>query len=570
MNLEHLSPDGIRELTNKQLKLVAANAVDLLESDRRENQLVYYEPVSPEAAKMHSSTARKIGIFGGNGSSKTTSFLAELSSMMTGTIPESLRGDAKFCSKFRGPINTRIVLESLTTTMHPIILPMLQYWKWTGISSPGGPKGHWGFIPRRNLIGGTWEKSWSEKLRIMRIKCFDPDSPAKYLGESTCQILSVDNDESDFASGDYHIIAHDEPPTLGIWRENEARTMRVAGRMALMMTWPDNPAIAVDWIYDEIYEKGREGSQEKDPNVECFNLYTTDNPYLDQEAVRIQANAWDESTRAVRIYGRPLRFSNLIHQDFTDTQKWWCFACGKDTLADKGNCGLCGGSRICHYNHVTNDPPSGVWPTIYLLDPHPRKPHMMMWVQVDPQDDCHQVAEAEVKGGPLEVREVVDKVERELHLRVVRRVMDPNMGKSPSSSVRGITWRDDFDAAGVTCDTIDHVDNFETGITRINDMLKPDKDTLKPRIVIHESCRNTIMHFKRYQWEDWSKRVDKDMKQKPKLKYDDYPALWRYLMNLDRGATPSFRMMSVGAPIIRRMMDRPNSRMAQDAILARM
>ena len=38
------------------------------------------------------------------------------------------------------------------------------------------------------------------------------------------------------------------------WRENEARVMRVDGRMMLAMTWPDDPSINVDWLYNEVYE----------------------------------------------------------------------------------------------------------------------------------------------------------------------------------------------------------------------------------------------------------------------------------------------------------------------------
>jgi hypothetical protein len=160
-------------------------------------------------------------------SSKTEACLAEMVMCMTGQIPISLQDEIKPKDKLRGPINCRIVCESLTTVLHPIILPKLQWWKWTGVDQPGGEKGHWGWIPRDCLIGGDWSKSWSEKYRMLRVLYRDPLQQNRVIGESTLQCMSRDQDASDFASGDYHMILHDEPPTHAIWRENQARTMRV-------------------------------------------------------------------------------------------------------------------------------------------------------------------------------------------------------------------------------------------------------------------------------------------------------------------------------------------------------
>lgn len=543
--ITELTENQICNMSRRRFTETASQILTLIENDRQENQLLYYKPVSETAAQAHESCARRIFLAGGNGSSKTDTCLAELSMLSTGVFPDDLKDNDALRSKFRGPVACRVVVESLTTTLHPTILPKLQYWKWSGVDSPGGLKGHWGWIPREHLLGGDWTKAWSEKLRTLRVLCRDPDT-GKYLGESSWQFLSVDNDPSDFASGDFHHILHDEPPTLAIWRENEARTMRVNGRMMLAMTWPDDPSIAVDWIYDELYDPGLKDN----PDVETFTLYTTDNPNLDQEAVRAQEERWDDATKSVRIYGRPLRFSNLIHPNFTDVPRWWCFSCGKVTLGVEGQCGMCE-SRVCaSFCHVTDMDPQ-VWPTVYLLDPHPRKPHMMIWVQVSPSDDLFEVAEAEVEGGPVDVREMCDRVERDLGLHITRRLIDPNMGASPASAHhRDVNWRDEFDMVGINCDL---ADDGEAGRARVNEYLKPDKDTMAPRISIRETCKNTIRQFKRYQWDDYSKRSDRDLKQKPKERHDDYPTLWKYLLNSE----PTFRMLRQGAPIIRRMAGRP-------------
>lgn len=540
------NPDELHDLSNEDFLKLCRQVNQLQDLDKKENQLYYYEPVSKESAGIHRSNTRTCATFGGNGSSKTETNLVEIIICATGIIPASLKGIFDE-SKIRGPINCRVVCESLTTVLHPIILPKLQWWRWTGVDEPGGERGHWGWIPRTNLIQGKWEKSWSEKLRMLRLIYRDPVNPAK-TSESTIQFMSVDQDPTDFASGDFHIVLHDEPPSYAIWRENQARTMRVRGRMLLAMTWPDDPSIPVDWIFDEIYDKGAPGPN-KDPTVEWINLYTTDNKHLDQDAVREQMGAWTDEVTRVRILGGAIRFSNRIHPNFTDTPLYWCHKCGKTTLPLDDKCGTCANTEIMEFIHIVEDEPDNRYPTIFALDPHPRKPHMMIWVQIDPSDDLLQVAEAEVEGDPVEVKLMADEVESQLNLQVTKRLIDPNMGASPSGAKRGVTWQNEFDSAGLYCSL---ADDSDVGRSRINEYLKPDKARGMPRIRMRTTCPNTIHQFKRYVWDDFRMKLEKELKQTAKMKYDDYPTMWKYIMNSD----PTFNFLSGDAPTLRRLRGR--------------
>jgi hypothetical protein len=408
-DLFSLDPKRIRGLGDAEFRGVLSQLIQMQQHDRQENQLLYYKPVSAEAEKIHLTGAKTVAVGGGNGSSKTETCLVEMAMLCTGIVPLSLQGQIKPEEKLRGPVHCRVVCESLTTVLHPIILPKLKWWQWTGIDKPGGERGHWGWIPQHHLVKGSWDKSWSEKLRVLRIVYRNPET-GEPAGESTIQFCSHDQDPSDFASGDFDMVLHDEPPNLAIWRENEARTMRVNGRMFLAMTWPDDPSIPVDWIFDEVYEPAM-GSG-KNPNIDWINLYTTDNPHLDQEAIAVQSEKWSEETRQVRIYGRPIRFSNRVHPLFTDQTQWWCFACGKAVLPIEGACS-CSSRNIVAFNHVEGFAPER-WPAAFLLDPHPRKPHMFMWVHCSPQDDLWQIAEGEIDGDPSDVKVHVDEVERRL------------------------------------------------------------------------------------------------------------------------------------------------------------
>ena len=534
-------PENLAALSDDDFKARFGELLTLAQQERQSNQLLDYRPVSNVMMAVHESCARVLGIGGGNGSGKSEGALLEGVMAATGVFPDALKHLAK--QKWRGPVAVRVILESLTTTLYPVILPKLQHFKWSGVDQPGGERGHWGWIPKWCLIEGSWEKSWTDKLRTLRVLCRDPEDLERIVGESTITFMSKDQDPSDFASGDFHIIIHDEPPTLAIWRESEARTMRVAGRLIVAMTWPDDPAIPVDWIFDEIYEPGTA----KQRGIEWFNIYTTDNRNLDQKAVAAQAGAWSTETRNVRLYGQPIRFSNRVHPVFTDITQHWCFTCGKTCIAqqnplahateDRLRCESCGSIQVAEFNHVREFAATDRWPTVFVLDPHPRKPHMWLYAMIDPSDDIWVIADDALTGDPTEVRKRSLDMERNLGLNVVHRVVDPNMAMSPSSAKRGVNWRDEFDAAGLVCTL---ADDSHVGRERLNQYIKPDAGRWQPRIHVHPRCKDTIHQLKRHVWQDRKLGSERALLQIPKDKDDDYPAMLKYLMN----ESPTFAWLS--------------------------
>lgn len=536
-----LDASTIAGMSDAEMAEMARNLLEIQEEDRKQNQLLFYRPASERAALIHKSTARIVGAGGGNGSSKTETVLAEICALATGVLPKSVEADLR--PKFRGPVSVRIVVESLTTVLEQVFFPKLQWWKWTGVGEPGSEKGHWGWIPKMCLIDGNWDKSWKDKTRTLRVLCRDPDDQDKVLGESTFQFNSHDQDPSDFASGDFHHVMLDEPPKLAIWRENEARTMRVKGRLYLAMTWPDDPSIPVDWIHDEVYDKGSPGPN-KVKDIDWFELWTVDNTNLDQESVKTQMGAWSVETKNVRIYGRPIRFSNRIHPLFTDAPMFWSFPAGRVIVPEDGKCPETGSTDIVKFCHVEDIQPSHAWPTVFLLDPHPRKPHMGLYAQVNPNDDIQIIDEVELDADPADFRAHLFQLEEAYSLRIADRLIDPNMGRSPASAIRGVTWQDEFQNVGLNFAL---ADDSDVGRGRLNEYLRPDSRTLRPRIVISSRCTRTIFQLKRYVWDNYRRQDERDLKQTPKAKNDDFPTLLKYLMNMD----PRFDLLHMGAPTVR-------------------
>jgi hypothetical protein len=540
-NLLDLDINSLGSLSDDELNQLANYALSLQAKDRQTNQLKYYIPVSEKAIRVHQSNTSVFFLAGGNGASKTDTALVDMVICMTGIIPDSLKQIYPL-EKFRGPINCRLVVESITNTLETIILPKLKWWNWQGVDQPGGARGHFGWIPQHCLIRGEWDHSWTARTRTLEVRYHDPVTGV-YKGISRLQCMSYDQDPSDFASGDFHIVLHDEPPKEMIWVENSVRTARVKGRMFLSMTWPDDPTIPVDWLIDRVYEKCIPG-KDRDPNYEMVEMYATENKNLDQDAIAQMAKNLTAAERATRIYGQHLRLSNRVHPLFTDTDHTWCFECNDLTiLTETGACGTCSSSSVVSFNHVQPLQVNPLYPVINALDPHPRKPHMLIWVQVTPDDDLEQVAEMEVDGSPDIVAQRVKDLESEYGWKTIQRIMDPNMGRSPSSTDRQTTWQDAFETAGLTFDL---ADDGEAGRQALNDYLKPDQSTQKPRWMIDPRCMRTIQQMKRYSWDDFKKSMEKDQKQKAKQKYDDYPTLNKYVMNNQ----PTFRgLKSLGKPI---------------------
>lgn len=536
--------NDLTTLSDAELLAMTNDTLKLMQQDRQEWQLLYYRPNSPQHLKMHCSREHIIGAGGGNRSGKTDSALAEAVIQSTGVIPESLRGVWPR-EKFRGPISVRVVCESHTTTLAPVILYKLQYNNWSGVDAQGGERGHWGWIPKDCLIDGDWDRSWKEAKRQLKVLCRDPDNLDRVLGVSTWQFMSADQEPAKFASGEFHLVIMDEPPKYAIYRENRARIMSVAGRMILAMTWPDDPSIPVDWIFDEIYEPGQPGPN-KDPDTLWIEYDTTKNPHIDQKSVSREAAAMSETERQSRIKGQPIRFANRIHPLFTDCDSWWCFTCHEEILRQPdGSCRKCLSDNNAMFNHVQDFVIDPRWPTIYVLDPHPRKPHMMDWIQVDGNDDYSVVASLHVPDTPDEMAKVCKELEERLKLDVRLRLMDPNMGASASGVRRDVNWQQEFADAGIACEL---ASDSSVGRGRMNEYLRPDERTRRPRIRWHqEHCQLAIHQMKRYVWGDWRHQDNKDQKQVPQAKYDDHPNNYKYLLN----ALPLCRILKGGAPILR-------------------
>ena len=544
MNVGLLTPQLIPSLSDDDLAALTGDLAAWEKQDRQENALYYYVPVSERARAIHQCQAKTIGIFGGNRSGKTSTPLAEAVALATGTVPASLAQDPAFLAKFKGPLQVRVICSSITTNLHQVMLRKLKYWMWNGAGRPGSGQGHYGWVPKECLIDGQWEGSWSEKLRTLRLLYRQPQNHAEIEGESSIQFMSSEQEVEHHASSEFDIIILDEPPPYEVFQESVARVISKGGRIFVDMTWPSDPTAPVDWLFDEIYDK------KGDPNVAVFNLFMTENPNIDQAEVALRAAQMPETERQVRVYGQPIRFSNRIHPVFTDQPQQWCYTCGKVVIHQGQECLTCHGTDTVTFCHVEGFDHTPAWPVLCLLDPHPRKPHMLAYWALDPHDDLWCVGDLLVDGIPAEVQRRCEEFEAQFHVHVAQRWMDPNAGRTPVGASRSVTWQDEFANVNLRFDL---ADDSDVGRQRINEYLIPDRHTLRPRMIWHPRCETSIRQFKRYCWDEDARAEMRGHKQRPKTQHDDFPTIAKYLLNTN----PTFSSLKAGGTIFRRLGQRP-------------
>ena len=528
-----------------------AQLLQATEQDQQECQLAYYEPVNPRARALHLSTARQVAVVGGNRSSKTDSSLAELAIQLTGHIPRSLMHDYPR-QKLGRPIRARVVCNSLTDTLEPVIKPKLRWDQWNGVGDPAGGRGHWGWLPRHCLLGGAWEKAYSEKYRTLSI-AYDAawrDQDGRGFdraGVSTVQFLSYDQDLTAFAGSSMHLILHDELPPSDIYRENRMRTLDVRGQIITAFTPPDEIGLArgdVSSFYDQVYEPGLPGPA-KDPDIDTIILHTEDNRILSAADVAAIAATMTDEQREVRLHGRFLHLSGVVYPLFTARDAWWCFRCARRITPMDGQCLHCRGDDIETFTHVIE--PHAIpaaWPVVFVIDPHPRKKDAMGWFAVTPSDDVVMIGELETDGTAAEVKRAVTDKEDALGIRPVQRLMDPNIATETNDKLgRDTTIRDAYDRVGLRCDLA--IDSINVGIQNVHELLTPDSRTRRPRFRAFTTCGKFAYGMTHWSWDEHVRTGDKEPKEKVRDRFKDFPDLLRYLAN----GKPSFHGLTRGGGV---------------------
>jgi hypothetical protein len=324
--------------------------------------------------------------------------------------------------------------------------------------------------------------------------------------------------------GTWQRFAIDEPCPRTNFISIARGLQKTDGKISMTMT-----LLTELWIWDQLYMKAaNNGGPEKEffaitarpeENVESSG------GHLPDRGVKRFRSLLTPQEEEVRVFGRPHGLVGLVYKEY-DERMHVVPATTYDQIMEP-----------------YTDPETGLveLPHFLIVDPHDRLPWAMIWVFYIPEFDTFYQYDEFPKEDFWSFHSHsynYDTYAEEIYRRqyATHRIMDPNYGEAPAGST-GLTHnqqiarrsRPGYPLGFNT--TIN--DNVEVGHQAVHERLhfNPHDIDSRPRLFVHERCRNTRHSATHYTWDEFRGVIaeGKERKAKPKEKFKHYMDLWRYL-----------------------------------------
>jgi len=452
--------------------LIASVVTGLRTAAVRPNVLGYVPHAKQEKFHRYSKKGRLY--IGGNRSGKTTAGVVEGIWRLTGKHPWA---KPPFIATPERPIRGRVVGVDYPNGIEKILLP--EYARW---------------CPQSELYGGTWEKAYQAKLRVLRFK-----------NGSTVEFMSYDQDVDKFAGTSRDFTHFDEEPPEAIYNECIARLIDTGGPWWLTMT----PVEGMTWIYDRIYLPGTEG---KVDHIAVIEAHMKENPHLNQNEVELYLSSIDDpQERRARGEGKFVQLGGLVFKTFDPTIH----------VKDPDSPGYIPLDELkksdwkwyCSLDHGFNNPTAVLWHAVHYsnrvvtFDEH----YQDQWTI-----DQHSEA---IKKKIIEHGRAPDIF-----------VCDPALRQK--NGITGTSAQFEYNKLGLPFMLGNNDVNL--GISRINQYLR-EIDGNPPHWTIYQNCPNLIREMARLRWKTYtSKKVaSQNNRQDAIHKKDDHaPDSARYFFTM--------------------------------------
>lgn len=409
-------------------------------------------------------TAREQGrlYIGGNRSGKTVGGIVEDIWRMRGKHPYQDVPPA--------PTRGRIVTVSYTEGIEMIIKPELAKW-----------------LPPSDLINGSWEDSYSAKLRTLTL-----------ANGSTVELMSHDQKLEKFAGTSRHWIHFDEEPPKAIYDECRMRLVDTAGHWYITMT----PVEGMTWIYDQVYLPALVPGG----SIRVVTIDSSENPYISNAEIEAAIAGLDENEKKARKKGEFVQIGGQVFKKFDPNS---------------------------HILRVDDE----FWPKFYLstrdwthyasMDHGLNNPTAWLWHAVSPNGAIVTYDEI------YDNERVVTSYAREIHERNAqpgRKSPQIYVG-DPAISQRNAQTGDSIQTAYAIAGVPIVLGNNDVtiGVEKMNRYLQAGK------WVITENCHNLTRELQRVRWkvyESAKKRHDNNAREEIHKKDDHAPDSARYFFSL--------------------------------------
>lgn len=438
------------------------------------------------------STAETTAFFGGNRSGKTTAGACKAVIHATGRYPSWWTA-----KRYNRPTTGRIFAKDFQKGAQ-VIIKKLKEWM---------PQDAYHSAPRKGNLGV--EIIWNIKHVSGGVSVFD--------------IMTYEQDPFSAEGWDGDWLWFDEPPP---------RDMYIAAVRGLVdnegLCWFSLTPLKEPWLFDEIYCS-------KNPNIfsvicdmrhnlERVNPISGQTIGLSERAIRKYETKLTEEERETRMHGRFRYLAGRIWKSWDrdihtfDRFKEWPLDRKKNII-------------------IAGEPPVH-WPRVFVLDPHDRMPHALLWVACDDAGDYWAYREGWLKECLLEdIVTFIKEKETAAKERILLRLLDPNFGPKIYGNT-GLTVRDELEQAGqkqsypVRFSFGD--DHKELGRNEFAALLHynssiPLSILNHPKFRAANDLKEFIYQIEHYVWDEYKLSTDRDPKEKPKPVNTHFPDLCHYL-----------------------------------------
>lgn len=353
-----------------------------------------------------------------------------------------LTGTHPYLATPEPPVRGRLVCVDFSQGLQQIIFPIIK-----------------GLLPASALINGSWEDSYSTLYKTLTLS-----------NDSTLEFMSYEQDLEKFAGTSRHFVHYDEEPPLHIFNECNARLVDTNGRYWISMT----PVEGLTWTHEKLYEPGKADSR----LIGVVEVDMLDNPHITPEAAEDYLSGLDPDERKAREHGTYIQLGGLVYKRFhVDT-------------------------------HVVEPyiPPKD-WAWYLSLDHGYNNPTAVLWHAVSPED--HVVTFDEWYYNEKTLDEVAAGIKDKIAAHIAAGgktpdyfVADPAIAQR--SAHEGTSIQTEYSKRGLYFALGNN--DVATGVAKIQNYLREDKNTKTPFYTITENCVNYINEMKKLRWKTWASK----------------------------------------------------------------
>jgi phage terminase large subunit-like protein len=339
-------------------------------------------------------------------------------------------------------------------------------------------------------------------------------------GTSTFDIFTYEQSPDVCESASFHYVHWDEPPP----RAHRAATFRgltdFMGHERFTLTPLKEP-----WVFDEIFQNTNVFSVVGDIRHNLYRYNPLSGQYigLPEQNIRRFESAYTPDEMEARARGKFRFLAGRIWKGWDRDVHTFDRSIWKE--GEKGV--------------IIDGQPPQHWKRLFLIDPHDRKPHALLWAALEPEYKRVFVYR-EAWLGNMNFDAVVSHIigeEMKYRDKMDYRLIDPNFGPKIQGNTR-MTVRETFEREATEQNYPMRFafgdDHKPLGRKAVSEMLHYDRTQPisiinRPDLMIANDLTQCIYQVEHYVWDDY-KFAERDPKEKPKDLASDFPDLLQYLV----------------------------------------